>query len=140
MLRNSIYMETRLPVAERMIRTGRAEVPSTDIVIAYVAREDCAASAAAALATPGHDGRAYPITGPYRVDTRTVAEIAAAVTGKPIRIERAPPAATGRPPPYGGSSVAIVSDAVAELTGRPATSLKTFFGRHRAELLGERAA
>jgi NAD(P)H dehydrogenase (quinone) len=140
LLRNSIYMETRLPVAEKMIRTGRAEVPAADTHIAYVAREDCAAAAAAVLATGGPDGRAYPVTGPYLVDTRAVAEIATAVTGKPIRIERAPPAATGRPRQYGGPSVAIVSDAVAELTGRPATSLKSFFAQHRAELLGERAA
>jgi len=139
MLRNSIYMETRLPVAENMIRTGRAAVPATDAHIAYVARQDCAAAAAGALATGGHDARAYPITGPYLIDTRAVAEIASAVTGKPIRIERVPPAAAGRPRQYGGPSVAIVSDAVAELTGRPPTSLKTFFSQHRAELLGGRS-
>ena len=32
--------------------------------IAYVSREDCAAAAAAALTTEGHEGRAYEITGP----------------------------------------------------------------------------
>ena len=139
MLRNSIYMEETLPSAEKMVRSGRAEVPAADVHIAYVAREDCAAAAAAVLTTGGHDDRAYAITGPYRVDSRAIAEAASAVTGRPIQIVPAPPAQSGRRRPYGGPALALVSDAVAELTGRPATSLKTFFEQHRAQLLGERA-
>lgn len=139
LLRNSIYMEQTLRSAQSMIRRGNAQVPASDIHIAYVAREDCAAAAAAVLATGGHDDRAYDITGPQLIDTQAIAETASLVTGKPIRIERAPPGAPSRPHLYGGSSIAIVSDAVAELTGRPATSLKSFYEQHRAELLGERA-
>ncbi len=139
MLRNSIYMEAILPQAVKMVAAGRAEVPREDTRIAYVAREDCAAAAAAVLATSGHDDQAYDITGPQLIGTRDIAETASAVTGKPIRIENAPPGAAAPRRLYGGPSVAIVSDAVAELTGRPAVSLKTFFEHHRAELLGERA-
>ncbi len=140
MLRNSIYMEETLPQAARMIAAGRAEVPRQDSHIAYVAREDCAAAAAAVLATSGHDDRAYDITGPQLIDTRDIAQMASAATGKPIRIENAPPSAAPPRRLYGGPSVAVLSDAVAQLTGRPAVSLKTFFESHRAELLGERAA
>lgn len=140
MLRNSIYMEQTLPRVKRMIGTGRAEVPDADTRIAYVARRDCAAAAAAVLASGGHDDRAYDITGPQLIDTRILAKTASAVTGRPIRIERAPPAPAGRPRPYGGSSVAVVSDAVAQLKGRPAISLETFYTRHRAELLAARSA
>lgn len=145
MLRNSIYMETTLPRAEAMVRTGRAEIPATDIHIAYVAREDCAAAAAGVLTTGGHDDEAYAITGPQRIDTRDIAATASAVTGKPIRTERAPPAAAGQRRagqrrPYSEGSVAIVSDAVAELKGRPAISLRMFYVQHRAELLGLRTA
>ncbi|MGH8218382.1 MAG: NAD(P)H-binding protein [Steroidobacteraceae bacterium] len=139
MLRNSIYMEQTLPRAKRMISTGRAEVPGADTRIAYVARADCAAAAAAVLATGGHDDRAYDITGPQLIDTRTLAETASAVTGRPIRTEPAPPAPPGRPRPYAGSSVAVVSDAVARLKGGPAISLKAFFTEHRAELLAARS-
>lgn len=140
MLRNSIYMETTLARAETMVRTGRAEVPAADVPIAYVAREDCAAAAASVLAGAGHDEKAYDITGPQLIDTPEIAATASAVTGETIRTERAPPAPPGRPRPYRGRSVAIVSDAVAELKGRPAISLKTFYTRHRAELLGGRDA
>ena len=140
MLRNSIYMEQTLPAAEGMVRSGRAEVPSPDVRVAYVAREDCAAAAAAVLTTGGHDDRAYDITGPQLIDTRRMAETASAVTGKPIRIEPARPGAPGRRRAYGGPSVAVVSDAVAELKGRPAIRLEAFFGEHRAELLSEHAA
>lgn len=134
MLRNSIYMEETLPTAERMLAAGRAQVPREDSHLAYVAREDCAAAAAAVLATAGHDDAVYDITGPQLIDTRAIAETASAVAGRPIRIEIAPPGAGNRP--RFGRSAAIVSDAVAELTGRPALSLKTFFTQHRAELLG----
>lgn len=140
MLRNSVYMETTLPRAEKMIRSGRAEVPDPDIHIAYVAREDCAAAAAGVLATGGHDDKVYDITGPQRIDTAEIAATASAVAGKPIRTERAPPPPPGARRPFGGPSLAILSAAVAELKGRPAVSLKTFYIQHRAELLGERAA
>ncbi|MGH8258111.1 MAG: hypothetical protein ACREUG_00300, partial [Steroidobacteraceae bacterium] len=81
--------------------------------------------------------RAYDITGPQLVGARDVAETAAAVTGKPIRIQTAPADAPAPRRPYGGPAVAVVSDAVARLTGHPAMSLKTFFERHRMSLLGE---
>jgi NAD(P)H dehydrogenase (quinone) len=137
LLRNSIYMETTLPSAERMVRSGRAQIPAADLRIAYVARADCAAAAAAVLATPGHEDRAYAITGPAALDTRALAQTASAVTGKPIRAEDAAPGAPARPRRFNGPSVAVVSGAVAQLTGRPATSLEEFFEQHRAELLGE---
>jgi len=140
MLRNSVYMETTLSRAEKMVQSGLAEVPDRDTHIAYVAREDCAAAAASVLATGGHDDMTYDITGPQRIDTSDIAATASAVTGKPIRTERAPPAPPDRRRPFGGRSLAIVSDAVAELKGRPAISLKAFYAEHRAELLGARAA
>lgn len=132
MLRNSIYMEAVLPSAQKMLAAGSAPLSRDDLRIAYVAREDCAAAAAAVLATPGHDDKAYDITGPQLIDTRELAATLTAVTGKPIRI--VPSHAAPRRGLYGGPAVAVVSDAVARLTGRPAMTLKTFFERHRAEL------
>lgn len=135
MLRNSIYMEVVLPQARKMVAEGRVEVPAREDRIANVARADCAAAAAAVLATAGHDGKAYDITGPQLLDERIIAQTASAVTGKPIRIETAPAGTPAPRRPYGGPAVAVQSDAVAQLTGRPATSLKAFLEQHRAELL-----
>ncbi len=136
MLRNSIYMEELIPLAARMVATGRAVVPAHEDPIAYVAREDCAAAAAAVLATPGHDDRVYDITGPELIGTRELAAAVTAVTGRSIRIVDAPPGAAAPRRAFGGASLTVMSDAVARLTGRPPTTLREFLARHRAELLG----
>ncbi len=134
MLRNSIYMEELIPQAERMVATGRAQVPAEESRIGYVTREDCAAAAAAVLTTPGHDDKVYDITGPDLIGPREVAAAASAVTGKPIDIVTAEAPAGRRA--FGGPELSVTSNAVAELTGRPATSLHDFLESHRAELLG----
>lgn len=134
MLRNSIYMEELIPQTEKMIAAGRAAVPAHEDGIGYVTREDCAAAAAAVLSTPGHDYKVYDITGPQLIGTREVAAAASAVTGKPIQIVAAT-APVGRRA-LGGPALSVTSNAVAELTGRPATSLREFLESHRAELLG----
>jgi NAD(P)H dehydrogenase (quinone) len=135
MLRNSIYMETLIPQAARMVATGRAQAPEHEDRIGYVAREDCAAAAAAVLATPGHDGKAYDITGPQLIGVREVAQAASAVTGRPVRIEPAPAGAAARRP-FGGPAVAVVSEAVRQLTGHPAIALEAFLAQHRAAIEG----
>ena len=64
MLRNSIYMHGLINQAARMVADGRAVIPPNESTIGYVTREDCAAAAAAVLSTPGHENKAYDITGP----------------------------------------------------------------------------
>jgi NAD(P)H dehydrogenase (quinone) len=147
MLRNSSYMETLIPQAAVMVAAGRAEV-RPHVARGYVAREDCAAAAAAVLATPWHDGKAYDITGPQLIGPREIAETASAVTGRPILIEAAPEGAAGSAartgaaprPAIGGPAVAVVSDDVQRLTGRPAIGLEAFFEHHRREIEGAAAA
>jgi NAD(P)H dehydrogenase (quinone) len=137
MLRNSIYMETLLPRAARMLAEGRAVVPAHEDRIGYVAREDCARAAAAVLTTPGHGNKVYDITGPDLIGVREVAEAASTVTGKPIQLIPADAsAASGRG--LGGPALSVTSAAVAQLTGRPATRLRAFFEQHRDTLLGGR--
>lgn len=133
-LRNSIYMEVVLPEAARMVADGKAVVPSHDYPIGYVTRENCAEAAAAVLATAGHDDKAYDITGPQLIGVRQIAATARAVTGKPIEIVAAGP---GAPPPHGFGSpdTAVVSTAVADLTGHPPTSLEAFFTANKEKLL-----
>lgn len=148
MLRNSLYANGLVARAARMLAEGRV-VRSDRGGVAYVTREDCAAAAAAVLMGEGHENRAYDITGPEVVYPQDIARAASEVTGRPVAVlEPEPPApsragaATALPQgvepgasPPGEASFRIVSTAVQDLTGRPATSLRDFFEAHREELL-----
>ena len=134
LLRNSLYMEIVLPQAVKMVADGKATVPAAEVRVGYVTRGDCAAAAAAVLTTPGHDNRSYDITGPALVGVADIAAAATAATGKPITVMPADPNA---PPVRGfaGPALAFTSTAVADLTGQPATSIKTFLAANRDKLL-----
>ncbi|MGH8149050.1 MAG: NAD(P)-dependent oxidoreductase, partial [Steroidobacteraceae bacterium] len=134
MLRNSVYMEELLPEAARMAATGRAVIPAHEVRIGYVAREDCAAAAAAVLATPGHDDQVYDITGSELIGVRDVAAAVSAVTGKTIQVVPAAGAPAARRGFLSGPALAVTSPAVEELTGRPPMTLAQFLVEHRAEL------
>jgi len=132
-LRNSLYMEILLPQAIRMVAEGKATLPQGEVPVGYVSRGDCAAAAAAVLATSGHDNKIYDITGPALIGVRDIAAAATAATGKPIALI---PAEPGAPPARGiaGPSLAVTSTAVADLTGRPATSIRVFLAQNRDKL------
>jgi NAD(P)H dehydrogenase (quinone) len=132
-LRNSLYMESLLPRVTRMLADGKATVPPGEVLVGYVTRGDCAAAAAAVLATAGHDNKVYDITGPALIGVRDIAAAATAVTGKAIALSPADPnAPAGRS--FAGPSLAFTSTAVADLTGRPATSIKAFLVENRSKL------
>jgi NAD(P)H dehydrogenase (quinone) len=135
MLRNSIYSNGLVQQAAKMLADGKATVSDTDARIGYVTREDCAAAAAAVLAGTGHENRAYDITGPELLGPREIAAAASAVAGKPIDLVAADPKAAGTRRAFGGPSIAVVSEDVAKLTGRPATSVRALFEAHRGELV-----
>jgi NAD(P)H dehydrogenase (quinone) len=132
-LRNSIYMEVTLPQAAKILADGKAVVPHDEIKLGYVTRQNCAEAAAAAL-LPGHENKAYDITGPALIGTRELATAAAAVTGKHVDITDADPSA---PPARGFATpaAAVVSTAVADLTGHPPTSLAEFLAANKNKLL-----
>lgn len=136
MLRNSIYSNGLVQQAAKMLADGKATVSPADARIGYVTREDCAAAAAAVLSSPGHENKAYDITGPELVGPGEIATAASAVAGKPVELVPADPNATSARRGFGGPSIAVVSDDVAKLTGRPATSIRTLFETHRVELSG----
>jgi len=131
MLRNSIYMNGVVADAARMLEAARVEVPENAARIAYVTREDCAAAAAAVLATPGHENRVYDVTGPEAVGPREIAAAASAVTSVPIEVVGTP---AGPPSPFEGPGIGAVSRDFETLTGRRATSVREFLDAHRDEL------
>lgn len=62
-LRNSLYADYQLAEAEQALVTGVLAHNRGSGSVAYVAREDCAAAAAAVLLQPGHAGAVYELTG-----------------------------------------------------------------------------
>ena len=70
LLRNQIYANGLPDQAEQIVREGKLVSFTPDARVAYVTREDCAAAAAAVLSTPGHDNKAYNITGPDAIGPR----------------------------------------------------------------------
>jgi NAD(P)H dehydrogenase (quinone) len=132
MLRNSIYANGLVQQAAKMLATGKAAIADSDVRIGYVTREDCAAAAAAALSTPGHENKVYDITGPELVGPREIAAAASAVTGDAIELTPADPDARRA---FGGPTFEVISEDFAKLTGRPATSVRALLEKHRDDLL-----
>ena len=138
-LRNGFYMGGQLNAALKMAETGKALARPGEAKSAPVTREDCAAVAVAALLYPGHENKAYEITGPELIDTAEVARTVAAITGKPVTIETAAPAVGARdggaPMAPGITDAPAVSTAVADLTGRPATRLRAVLEANKSALI-----
>lgn len=134
-LRNSIYQDVLVGQAAKMVAEGRAVVPANEVKLGYVAREDCAAAAAAVLSTPGHDDKAYDITGSELIGQREIAAAASAVTGRNIAVSNADPnAPPGRA--FAGPAATRVSTAVKDLTGKAPITLRQLFEAHKNALLG----
>jgi NAD(P)H dehydrogenase (quinone) len=132
MLRNSIYMHGLIAQAQRMVTDGRAPIPPNESPIGYITREDCARAAAAVLSTPGHEGKAYDITGSELLGVRQIAAAASDVTGKQINVVQGGSetrAGFGRP------EMAFTTTHFEELTGRKPTTVRELFRENRATLL-----
>ena len=133
MLRNNLYMDGVVTEAINMLVDGRVESRTTG-GIGYVTRADCAAAAAAVLATDGHDNRAYDITGPAVVFPQDIARALTEVTELPVRIVDP----SGQAPasgPLSSPSFAVVSTAVQELTGRAPLSVHDLLLLHHDEIM-----
>ena len=142
-LRPNLFFQGLLAVAGTIAAQGRFYAPIGEARVSAVDVRDIAAVAAAALTEPGHDGATYTLTGPASI---THADMAAALTGalgRDITFTDVPADAfagslQGILPPwqidglledyahYRRGEAAAVSPAVAEITGRPATSIGQF--------------
>jgi len=136
MLRNHLYANGVVGQAVRMLQAGEVVIQPDEVPTAWVAREDCAAAAAVVLSTPGHEGRAYDITGGEAVSRSDIADMATELTG--IEIERIPgPGGVEQSPgPMAGfDSYDVTSTAVLDLTGRPPVSVRELLEASRDDLL-----
>jgi NAD(P)H dehydrogenase (quinone) len=152
LLRNQIYANGLVDQAVQIVGEGRYVTHTPDARVAYVTREDCAAAAAAVLASPGHENKAYNITGPDAVGPRELVALASEISGKPIELVvrteaeyRRDLADSGMPAGAINGTISFAeeldspylrepSTAVAELTGRPATSVRSLLIENRERL------
>lgn len=115
-------------------------LPLSEAPISWVAARDVGEVAAKTLVEPGHEGRAYTLTGPEALTAAQALDIFNEVTGRALRYQSVTPEhfcdemiAAGRPrweaealaELYApGGEVGHVTPTVEELLGRPATSLR----------------
>ena len=145
-LRNNLYAHMQVPTVQQAIVSGRLFTNAGDGRTAYVTREDCAAVAVAALTQDGHDDVAYDVTGPEALGPDDLAALAGKLGGTPVEVVRVddeayvqgllgaglPEEAARVVASFGASArgghLARVSTTVADLTGRPPTSLAEVLG------------
>jgi NAD(P)H dehydrogenase (quinone) len=157
MLRNQIYANGLVDQAVQIVRDGGLVTHTPDARVAYVTREDCAAAAAAVLATPGHENKAYNITGPDAIGPRELVALASEISGKRVELiayseadYRARLAQSGMSEAAINGTISFAAEldspylrepstAVAEITGRPAKSVRQLLVESR-ERLREAAA
>lgn len=84
-LRNSLYAEYQLAEGQRALETGEFVHNRGEGTVAYVAREDCAAAAAAVLLQPEHDQAVYDITGSESFSADDLAALYARLGGRAVR-------------------------------------------------------
>jgi NAD(P)H dehydrogenase (quinone) len=134
-LRNQWYADGLVNQAARMVADRRVMVLPDDPGTAFVTRRDCAAAAAVALMTPGHENRVYEITGPALVRVRDLAAIASEITGIEIEVVEAGPQdeVTG-PRPSGTTLTTHFRD----ITGEPGTTARDLLEANRDVLLEAR--
>jgi len=125
MVRNHLYANGLVNQAARMLEEGSLIFQPDEVPTAFVAREDCAAAAAAVLAGEGHEGRSYDITGPDLLLRTDIADMASEFTGVTIERIEGPGGVEQAPGPMAGfASFDLQSDAVRELIGRPPISVR----------------
>ncbi|MGA9882441.1 MAG: SDR family oxidoreductase [Candidatus Acidiferrales bacterium] len=84
-LRDSQYAEViTTMLAPMALQTGQWVMSTGEGGMAFVSKQDCVASAVAALTTPGHEGAIYEITGPALYTFREAAALTAEIGGRPV--------------------------------------------------------
>ena len=152
-LRNSWYAENLLGSLPHALASGQWFTSAGAGRTAYIAREDIARAAAAALASTSAANARYDITGAKAMTNAEIAALAGEVFGKPIKVVPVDDAqlaagltAAGLPAMIVPMLVSfdvntrqggfdVVSDAAEKLSGRPPQSLRDFFVQHRAAFL-----
>ncbi|WAS99340.1 SDR family oxidoreductase [Nannocystis punicea] len=153
-LRNNLYTESLLQAGAQALASGQLVNAAGEGAVGYVTREDCARAAAAALASAEESSRVLDVTGPELVTQAQLAAILSQLGERPVQHVNVTPAqlregmiGQGLPPVLADvlvgfdcataqGTLAVVSDAVEQLTGQRPTSAAEFLRAHRAALVG----
>ncbi|NTX13314.1 SDR family oxidoreductase [Myxococcus sp. CA056] len=151
-LRNNIYADMLLHSLPQAIATGQLVAATGTGSTAFIAREDCARIAVAALMSTFEGKRTLEVTGPSAVSHAELARLASELSGRPVQFVpvdatslKAGMVAHGLPAPlaeaYASFDVAVAegrmgeaTGSVAELTGKAPTSVASFLTSHRETL------
>lgn len=149
-LQSNWYMTNLLPNAGLIAATGKLFMPAGDARIGMVDPADTGRVGAAVVASDGHEGKTYTVTGPERVGFGQVAEALSAATGRTIEYVDVPPEAAKEAMAEAGlpdwlpdfldrlfgrfraGEFGDVADTVERLTGSPATTIEEFVRKHAA--------
>ncbi|HET9970316.1 MAG TPA: SDR family oxidoreductase [Streptosporangiaceae bacterium] len=152
-LRPNLFFQGLLALAKPIAAEGRFFAPIGDAPVSAVDVRDIADVAAAALTQAGHEGATYTLTGPAAVTHAEMATALGAALGREITFTDVPPEAFaeslhGVLPPwqveglledyahYRRGEAAMVSTAVAEVTGHPALDFAQFARDYAAAFSG----
>ena len=148
------FMQNFLASAQTVAEQGVLYGMTGDTRVSYIDTRDVAAVAARVLTSPGHEGKAYALTGPEALSGDEVAERLSAATGRQVRYVDVPPdtfralAGAGLPGwlvdrlvelnmMMAAGHAAGVTDEVATLLGRQPRTFEQFAAEHRAAFGGE---
>lgn len=148
-VRPTFFMQNYATLSADGIRTqGRIYEPAADGRSAFVDTRDIAEVVATVLTRPGHEGKAYALTGPESLGRAQVAAKIAAAAGRPVEYVAVDDAAlraamAGAPPSlielmsmlFGAVRAGhtdAVHDGVPTVLGRPARSFDAFARDHAA--------
>lgn len=134
------------------VKMGLVAAPTGEGKAGWIDCRDIAAVAAVTLTEPGHDGKAYTLTGPESISMRDIARMLSDAAGRTIRYFDAPPALqrwmsrlAGFPPRDVAAIAELigtlregesdyVTDDVERVTGRAPIRFETFARDHAAQL------
>jgi NAD(P)H dehydrogenase (quinone) len=152
-LRNATYAELQVTPGALAVAGGKLYTNAGDGLLVPVSRQDCAAAAAAALTTDGHEGKTYDITGPEALSQAQLADLLSEVSGRQVEIVPMGDRMLawgltrhGAPKPVARAIVAFgkairegyysdVDPAVSRLTGETPRTLRDVLIANRGELL-----
>jgi uncharacterized protein YbjT (DUF2867 family) len=154
-LRAGEFMSSYFRQVPSIVAKGALFLPMEDARIASIDVDDIAEIAADVLTGSGHEGKAYPLTGPEALTMAEVAEKLSTATGKTIRYVNVAPEdarkaqlAAGMPPYLADALAELfaerrrgkeaqVSSMAQMLLGRRPTSFDAFAARNAAIFRGE---
>lgn len=155
-LRMNWYMQNLLMGLPPALASGQWYVGTGEGRVGYVAREDCARAAAAALTAGDATAARLDVTGPEAFSMTQIAQIVRELTGKPLVVvqqtdeeRRRALSAAGLPDPVVALLVSIdasiragkldvVASTVQKLTGNSPKSLRDFLAENKAALTAPR--